>query len=396
MNSKGIKKMLGTPSSQTGPASGYEFRRCHWQMLLLTMSVVISSGCSVMDTQGLRTQSHELATHPMMNPPDPTAGGPEDGRFLPEHTPPATTPPSELAKVSLPRYRLGPPDVLLIQAIRMVPKSPYFIQSNDYLQIIVPNALQNEPIAGPFQVTSNGTVNLGASYGSVAVVGKTIEEAQDLIAQSLSRLTNQPLVSVTLLQPAGMQQIFGEHIIGPDGYVSLGIYGSVYVAGMTTDEARAAIEQHMSTYMDQPKISVDVLIYNSNYYYIVTQGAGFGDNLVRIPSTGNETVLDAIAQVGGLTQVSSSRMWIARPGPKDMGCDQILPIDWQGITMGASTATNYQILPGDRVFIAEDRFTAASSLVNKVINPVERALGFTLLGSQTIQFLQRFPRGLTF
>ena len=388
--------MLGTPSSQPGPVIGRKIPCYRLRMVVVAVLVAVSSGCSLMDTQGLRTQSHELATHPMMNPPDPSLGGPEDGRVLPEHTPPATTPPSELAKVSLPRYRLGPPDVLLIQAVRLVPKSPYFIQSNDYLQIIVPNSLPNEPIAGPFQVTSNGTVNLGATYGSVTVVGKTIEEAQAAIAQSLSRMTNQPQVSVTLLQPAGMQQIFGEHIIGPDGYVSLGIYGSVYVAGMTTDEARFAIEKHMSTYMDEPKISVDVLIYNSNYFYIVTQGAGFGDNLVRIPITGNETVLDAISQVGGLTQVSSSRMWIARPGPKDMGCDQILPIDWQGITMGASTATNYQILPGDRVFIAEDRFTAASSLVNKVINPVERAMGFTLLGSQTIQFLQRFPRGFSF
>ncbi|MCA9211582.1 MAG: polysaccharide biosynthesis/export family protein [Planctomycetales bacterium] len=388
--------MSGIPSSQPGTTIGRVFRfRTH--MLLALMSLAISSGCTIMDTQGLRSQSHELATHPMMNPPDPTHGGPEDGRYLPEHTPPASTPPSELARVSLPRYRIGPPDVLLIQAIRLVPKSPYFVQSNDWLQITVSNALPTEPIGlAPYQVGADGTVNLGATYGPVKLVGKTLDEAQAEIAKSLSRIINQPQVAVSLLQPAGMQQIFGEHIIGPDGYVSLGIYGSVYVAGMTTDEARVAIEKHMSTYMDEPKVSVDVLIYNSNYFYIITQGGGFGDNLVRIPVTGSETVLDAIAQVGGLTQVSSTRMWIARPGPKDMGCDQILPIDWQGITMGASTATNYQILPGDRVFIAEDRFMAASSIVNKVINPVERALGFTLLGSQTIQFLQRFPRGFSF
>jgi hypothetical protein len=139
-----------------------------------------------------------------------------------------------------------------------------------------------------------------------------------------------------------------------------------------------------------------VLIYNSKFYYIVTEGAGFGDQMVRIPVTGNETVLDAMAQIGGLQQVSSKRIWIARPAPKDSACDQILPVDWQAITRGASTATNYQLMPGDRIFVAEDRVLAINNMVSKVINPVERMFGFTLLGSQTIQFLQRFPRGLTF
>jgi protein involved in polysaccharide export with SLBB domain len=157
-----------------------------------------------------------------------------------------------------------------------------------------------------------------------------------------------------------------------------------------------AIEQKLSEYLDQPKVSVDVLIYNSKFFYVITEGAGFGDGVLRIPITGNETVLDAISQLGGLQQSSSKRIWISRPAPKDSGCDQILPVDWQGITKGAATGTNYQLLPGDRIFVAEDRMLALSSFVNKVINPVERVFGFSLLGAQTIQFMQRFPKGLFF
>jgi protein involved in polysaccharide export with SLBB domain len=239
-------------------------------------------------------------------------------------------------------------------------------------------------------------VNLGGVYDSVRVAGLTIDEAQAAIAKQLSRLIPQPQVSVTLLQPTGMQQVFGEHLIGPDGTINLGIYGTVYVTGMTVEEARVAIEKQLSEYLDEPKVSVDVLVYNSNHFYIISQGAGFGDNIVRIPITGNETVLDAVAQIGGTSQAAGKRIWISRPAPKDTACDQILPVDWEAITHGASTATNYQLMPGDRVFIAEDPFIAANSLVNKVINPVERLLGFTLLGSQTIQFLQRFPQGFGF
>ena len=70
----------------------------------------------------------------------------------------------------------------------------------------------------------------------------TLDEAQEAIARHLARLIGQPQVSVSLLQASGVQQIAGEHLIGPDGHLNLGIYGSVYVSGLTVDEARLAIE----------------------------------------------------------------------------------------------------------------------------------------------------------
>ena len=113
------------------------------------------------------------------------------------------------------------------------------------------------------------------------------------------------------------------------------------------------------------KSSVDIFAYNSKKYYIITQGAGFGDNVDEAPITGNETVLDAIAHVGGLSQLSSTKIWIARPAPNGVGCEQILPVNWQDISQGASTATNYQIMPGDRLFIAQDPYRALGQLHRK-------------------------------
>lgn len=361
--------------------------------LLAIVACVAACGCTSLSTPNLGTVPVELGQHPELQPIMEGQAVDENGNLIGEPVPAETSPPSELAKVSLPRYRVAPPDVLVIQAIRLIPKNPYFIQTGDFLEIVVPNALIEEPISRTFQVDSGGRVNLGPSYDAVKLVGMTLDEAQEAIARHLTRLIGQPQVSVSLLQASGVQQIAGEHLIGPDGHLNLGIYGSVYVSGLTVDEARLAIETKLSEFLDQPKVSVDVLIYNSKFFYIVTEGAGFGDNVVRIPITGNETVLDAVAQVGGLQQISSKRIWISRPAPKESGCDQILPIDWNAITRGASTGTNYQILPGDRIFVAQDRLIAVNSLVTKVLNPVERMFGFTLLGAQTIQFLQRFPRG---
>jgi polysaccharide export outer membrane protein len=166
----------------------------------------------------------------------------------------------------------------------------------------------------------------------------------------------------------------------------------VHVAGKTLVDARLAIEKQLSQFFDMPAVSVDMQGYNSKVYYIITEGANVGDNVVRMPITGNETVLDAIAQIGGLSQLSSKTIWVARPAPADFGCEQILPVEWEAITKGGVTATNYQLLPGDRIFIAEDQLVATNNLLSKLISPIERLLGVTGLGASTVRNTQTLGR----
>jgi hypothetical protein len=181
--------------------------------------------------------------------------------------------------------------------------------------------------------------------------------------------------------------------VGPDGTINLGTYGSVFVTGLTLEEAKEAIETQLGKFLDAPLVSVDVFSYNSKVYYVITEGAGFGDNVTRFPVTGNETVLDAIAGINGLSRLSSKDIWIARPAPSGVGCDQVLPVDIEAIMKGGSTATNYQLLPGDRVFIAQDPWIAFNGIIEKVTAPFEQILGTSLLGVQTVQTFNRLPYG---
>ena len=365
-----------------------------WGALLAVCPVLFCTGCQVLSTQvrgiepsqTVTTSLGEVAATGDPNGCERLYCGQDDPR----------RPPAELSKMSLPTYRVEPPDVLLINAISISPPDPYFIRPLDILQIVVAGTLPEQPIAGTYQVEPSGMVNLGPSYGPVKLEGLTIDEAIDAITRHLGSLLQAPEVSVSLLQPSGQQQIAGEHLVGPDGTVNLGIYGAVYVSGMTIEQARHAIEQQLSEYFNEPQVSVDVFAYNSKVFYIITEGASFGDQVLRVPVTGNETVLDAIAQIGGISRLSSTNIWISRPTPNCNGCEQILPIDWDAITRGANTCTNYQLLPGDRIFIAEDRLVALDGIISKLLNPVERMLGFSLLGGQTIQTLQRFPGGTIF
>jgi polysaccharide export outer membrane protein len=306
---------------------------------------------------------------------------------------PDRMPAKELAKVTLPPYVIEPPDILLIDALRVVPKPPFRIQSFDTLQVIVEGTLLEQPINGLYVVEPGGMLDLGPAYGKVMVGGQSLEEAQDAVFRHLKRILREPQVSLTLAQAAGQQQIAGEHLVGPDGTINLGTYGTVFVTGMTLNDAKQAIEAQLSKYLDAPLVAVDVFSYNSKVYYVITEGAGFGDNVARFPVTGNETVLDAIAGINGLSRLSSKDIWIARPAPSGVGCDQVLPVDIEAIMKGGATATNYQLLPGDRVFIAQDPWIAFDSIIDKVCGPFERIFGFSLLGVQTVQTFNRLPFG---
>src|SRR5262249_14964954 len=141
--------------------------------------------------------------------------------------------------------------------------------------------------------------------------------------------------------------IKGDHLVGPDGTINLGAYGQCYVAGLTIAQARKAIEKELSDYFVDPKVSVDVKAYNSQVYYVVLKSDQNGDSIWRYPITGNETVLDAIAQVKGITGLSQANIWISRGTPPQ---DTVIKLDWNKVLNDADGG-NPQVLPGDRIFI---------------------------------------------
>lgn len=329
--------------------------------------------------------------------------------------------PRELDMASIPPYRVAPPDILIIEAVNNIRPPSDRLRAGDELLIRVADALPIEadvdPEANPieaqiqleferdfkvinrtYRIQPNGTVDLGPEYGAVRVAGLTLSQAKPAIEQYLqSELgLKAPLVSVEMPDLLGRQAIAGEHLVRPDGSIALGIYGSVFVAGMSLREVKSAVERHLSQFILEPEVNVDVASYNSKVYYVISDGGGYGERVVRIPFTGNETVLDAIANVEGLSQVSSKKIWVARPAPAGTGCAQVMPVNWNDIAAEGITETNYQVLPGDRIYVKADHFIAFDNYVAKITAPIERILGFTLLSTSTaraIKFFDVAPTG---
>lgn len=152
-----------------------------------------------------------------------------------------------------------------------------------------------------------------------------------------------------------------EYLVGPDGTINLGAYGQVSVAGSTISEAQAAITKALARHIDSLQVAVDIAHYNSKVYYVIERGQGNGDSVTRVPITGNETALDAIAQIGGIESPESTQVWIARPPRDGVGSEEILPIDWAKTASEWPTVTNHKVLPGDRVFVSRKEAAATTN-----------------------------------
>ncbi|MDR2115717.1 MAG: polysaccharide biosynthesis/export family protein [Planctomycetaceae bacterium] len=308
---------------------------------------------------------------------------------------PAGTPsfrdiPKETAKSSLPDYFVESPDLITVEAVHLVPKSPYMLRVFDVIALDVIGTPVEEPIIGNFSVEPGGNVQLGGAYGAVRIEGLSLAEAEQAISRHLinspenpqGRLGQSTVVSAKLVRMSDVQQIANTHLIGPDGYITLGSYGRVYVNGLTIEECREAIELHLSDALEHPQVAVDVYSYNSKEYYVIFQSAAMGEQVFVFPYTGNETVLKAIGNTSGLAPNSSKRIWVARPVGNSHK-PVILPVDWVAVTAYGMPQTNYQLLPGDRVFVVESRWVAADGVLARIIAPFERIMGFSLLGATT-------------
>jgi polysaccharide export outer membrane protein len=255
--------------------------------------------------------------------------------------------PREGAKQALPPYIVEPPDVLLVQASSAVlgPKS------------------RLQPVDGSHLVRPDGTLDLGI-YGQVFVAGMTLDQIRTAVAAQLlqtgARTYREPKINkmtgLPELDPSGTPIVEGE----PKPYT---------------------IEQVRS------EVRVDVIAYNSKAYYVITNNGGFGEGIFRVPITGNETVLDALSYIQGLPTTSSPKhIWLAR-STKDPEHPMVMPVDYRAIARLGAANTNYQLYPGDRIYVDADKKIKVDSWLAKVLAPVDRVLGTALLGGTAYNVL---------
>ncbi len=155
------------------------------------------------------------------------------------------------------------------------------------------------------------------------------------------------------VRPATPELSVSTLTVQPDGTIDLNFLGDVYVAGLNLDQVEMKVAQVLTAKVGghAPKegYQVSARLVNgsqSKSYYVLgtvtTQG--------KFPTTGNDTVLDAILTAGLRSNSLPEKAYLVRPHPAG-GPDQILKIDWTSIRDCGDTLTNYQIFPGDRIIV---------------------------------------------
>jgi beta-lactamase regulating signal transducer with metallopeptidase domain/protein involved in polysaccharide export with SLBB domain len=160
--------------------------------------------------------------------------------------------------------------------------------------------------------------------------------------------------------PSGATKRF---LVEMDGRISLKPYASVYVAGMTLDEAKHAIQVALDSRGIENDVQVSVDQFNSKVYYVITEGAAEGDDVTRLPIPypvdGKETVGAAIARVYGDPEdlanpkglIANATITLHRVAFKHPGASRIYAIEWDPALQAPTPLTNHCLLPGDRIFI---------------------------------------------
>ncbi len=156
-----------------------------------------------------------------------------------------------------------------------------------------------------------------------------------------------------------------------DGTIDLDKHGRVVVSGMSLEQAEAAIQEVVAQSGDEATAINVRMVEPVDRYYVIGEVNSPG----AYPLVGNETVLDGLMAAGGLTsRASACKMLLARPTPP-ASCRATLPVCYRAITQLGDTTTNYQLRPGDRIFVARQSmleellFWRAEATCSRCCNP---------------------------
>lgn len=157
-----------------------------------------------------------------------------------------------------PAYHIRPADLLEIEVLKTRLPETYRIAADDVLQINVGGTLAGHPIDDYYAVDGDGSINLGEAYGTVPVTGMTAEEAAGVVGTHLRQVLGRPVVSLQVARSGGVPQIGSTYAVQSDGTVGIPPYGTVAVSGKTVTEAQQAVQQYLRQFLDSPQVRLHV------------------------------------------------------------------------------------------------------------------------------------------
>lgn len=200
-----------------------------------------------------------------------------------------------------------------------------------------------------------------AAIALALMSGCSSQPTQELTATARASLTTDVNNYQYLVGPGDILSIFvwrnpeisGTFTVRPDGKVSTSLVEDVDVAGKTPSMLARQLEQELSTYINNPRVTVSVTTFNGPFSEQV-RVIGEATNPSAINYTQHMTLLDVMVQVGGLTEFADGN---DAKLVRVVNNEQITySINIEDLIKDGEISKNVDILPGDVIIIPEAWF----------------------------------------
>ena len=148
-------------------------------------------------------------------------------------------------------------------------------------------------------------------------------------------------------------EISGQFIVRPDGKVTTSLVEDIDVAGKTPTDLARQIEEQLSTYINNPRVTVSV----NNFTGPLSEQVrviGEATNPSAVNYTEHMTLLDLMIAVGGLTEFADGNN--AKLVRVVDGKQTTYEVNIDDLIRDGDIAENVDMLPGDIVIIPEAWF----------------------------------------
>jgi protein involved in polysaccharide export with SLBB domain len=173
----------------------------------------------------------------------------------------------------------------------------------------------------------------------------------------------------------------GRQFIGPDGCIELGRYGKVRIEGLTLRETADRVAARLACTPD--RVQVRVVEFASRHLLLIGEVVG---RHRTIPYQGDETVLDVLQRVGGITPgAEPTEVYVIRSHLGDLHRPEVFHVDLEAIVMHKDQKTNVRVLPYDEIYVGETRQARVEKCIPPWLRPVYQSVWDMLPSSKAPQ-----------
>ncbi len=189
-------------------------------------------------------------------------------------------------------------------------------------------------------------------------------EPKPMVSTSTYTLEPPDLITITSKR---VREINGHsETIRPDGRITLPLLGSIYIAGMTPEQASAHLATLAQEYYEDADVSLRVTSYRSKKIFVFGEVSLPG----AIPYDGTNTVLKTMAICQPTRLSDPSKIQILRPSP-DGELRKRMTIDLDRIVQEGDTTLDAMLQDGDIIYVPPNPFAAVGLALQQVLLPVQ-------------------------